>query len=165
VGGPSTTCFQGCPPSSIGQGFGRRLRAGLPSPVPVRCPLPARRFQAATGEDEPLRSFKGLAAGRTAQSEKSVSPVCDLRAVRYQPAETPTARRHESGKARPSRQAAPNGGQPARARRPGTADRDRPELAGPLEISPNELLDGMVWQVQHSNPRRGAYYVEDQRVA
>jgi transcriptional regulator with XRE-family HTH domain len=38
------------------------------------------------------------------------------------------------------------------------------KLAGPLEVSPNDLLDGLAWQVQHSKPEGGAFYVEEQRI-
>lgn len=38
------------------------------------------------------------------------------------------------------------------------------ELAGPLEISPLELLEGIHWQWQEGNPAAGAFYIEDRRV-
>jgi transcriptional regulator with XRE-family HTH domain len=37
-------------------------------------------------------------------------------------------------------------------------------LAGPLEVSSNDLLDGLAWLGRPDKPRDGAFYVGDQRV-
>jgi transcriptional regulator with XRE-family HTH domain len=38
------------------------------------------------------------------------------------------------------------------------------KLAGPLEVSPLELLEGIAWDWQDENPRAGAFLVGDERV-